>query len=139
MEWIEGNIAELIENVVHANKIAILVRSNDTIKEIADYLMEKMPDVKLVSDEAFRIENSQAVQIIILALQFIAYPEDILNRASLVQAYNKYILDNELSNNYLIKNNINDEDTLLKFLPRGFAENREELKSMPLADLIEYI
>ena len=139
MECIEGNIAELIENGVPANKIAILVRSNDTIKEIADYLMKKMPDVKLVSDEAFRIENSQAVQIIILALQFIAYPEDILNRASLVQAYNKYILDNELSNNYLIKNDINDEDTLLKFLPREFAENREELKSMPLADLIEYI
>ena len=139
MECIEGNITELIENGVPANKIAILVRSNDTIKEIADYLMKKMPDVKLVSDEAFRIENSQAVQIIILALQFIAYPEDILNRASLVQAYNKYILDNELSNNYLIKNNINDEDTLLKFLPREFAENREELKSMPLADLIEYI
>ena len=57
-------VDELTARGVPTHRIAILVRNNRTIQDIAAYFMEHS-DYEMVSDEAFRLDASQAVQILI--------------------------------------------------------------------------
>ena len=61
-------VDELTARGVPTHRIAILVRNNRTIQDIAAYFMEHS-DYEMVSDEAFRLDASQAVQILITALK----------------------------------------------------------------------
>jgi len=70
---------------VPQNNIAILVRINSYIPLIANYFMEHLPEVSLVSDEAFRLDASKAVECIIQAMRHLVYPNDAIARAFLVQ------------------------------------------------------
>ena len=65
------------------NKIAILVRVNNYIPLIANYFAEHCPDVNIVSDEAFRLDASLSVNVIVQALQLLTHPDDQLARAFL--------------------------------------------------------
>lgn len=72
----------LTEKGVRENQIAILVRSNRTIQDIAEYLSHNS-DHKLISDEAFRLDASQAVNYIITTLRFLDNPDDTISEAIL--------------------------------------------------------
>lgn len=76
-------VDELISKNIPYNKIAILVRSNKTIQLIANYFMENKPEVNLVSDEAFRLDSSISVKIIISGLKYLANPKNKLEKAFL--------------------------------------------------------
>ena len=78
-------IQELCDSQVPQSKIAILVRVNSYIPIIANYFAEHLPTVSIVSDEAFRLDASLPVTIIIHALRFITHPDDQLARAFLVK------------------------------------------------------
>lgn len=54
LEQLKDTVLSLLEQGVSQNKIAILVRTNDIITLIANYLLEELPEVNVVSDEAFR-------------------------------------------------------------------------------------
>lgn len=61
----------------------MLVRKNKHIQAIAEYFMQhqimvdgKPADVSLVSDEAFRLDASLAVRMIIAALRYLVHPDD---------------------------------------------------------------
>ena len=58
LDAIVTQISMLLNQHVPANTIAILVRTNSLIPAIANYLMQTMPDVNVVSDEAFRLDAS---------------------------------------------------------------------------------
>ena len=77
-------VTELTAMGVPANKIAILVRSNKAIQDIAAYFMENS-DFLMVSDEAFRLDASQAVSTLIVALRLMACPEDAIAKAILAK------------------------------------------------------
>ena len=79
-------IAYLRQHHVPQNKIAILVRTNSYIPLIANYFAEHCPEVNIVSDEAFRLDASLSVNIIIKALQLLTHPDDQLSRAFLEKA-----------------------------------------------------
>ncbi len=115
-------IAEQIECLkaqdVPENGIAILVRNNKNIPLIANHLLEAMPGTNVVSDEAFRLDASPAVMLIINALHFLFHPDDNIARAYLAMASGG-TLDGEL--------------------PKEYSENAEELKRMPLYDLTEQL
>ena len=68
---------------VATRDIAILVRSNSHIPVIANYLMEQLPQLKVVSDEAFRLDASPAVLTIVAALRHLAHPDDPITEATL--------------------------------------------------------
>ena len=80
---------------VPANKIAILVRSNKAIQDIAAYFMENS-DFLMVSDEAFRLDASQAVSTLIVALRLMACPDDAIAKATLAKYAIKYLRDPHL-------------------------------------------
>ncbi|MDR3339404.1 MAG: UvrD-helicase domain-containing protein, partial [Candidatus Symbiothrix sp.] len=79
---------------IPAKAICILVRNNSQIKTIAAYFASKKADypvlaeknfLNIVSNDAFRLDSSLAVCIIMEALKTIAYPENPVNRAVLSQ------------------------------------------------------
>lgn len=83
-------VTELTAMGVPANKIAILVRSNKAIQDIAAYFMENS-DFLMVSDEAFRLDASQAVSTLIVALRLMACPEDAIAKAILAKYAIRYL------------------------------------------------
>ena len=109
-------INELRDHGVPYNKIAILVRSNKQIQAIADYLMENS-NFPLVSDEAFRLDASQSVNLLIIALHYITHPDDDIAKATIIK--------------YSVTRTGNQEMAL------HFFENRSELLQEPLLDLVE--
>ena len=84
---------------IPASDICILVRNNNQIKVIAEYLSLLKPDfpeltagnyLNIVSNEAFRLDNSLAVNIIMGALKAVAYPDNPVFPAQL-----EYLRHNE--------------------------------------------
>ena len=86
---------ELLQSGIPQSKMAILVRTNSYIPVIANYFAEQCPDVKIVSDEAFRLDASRPVNIIMQALQLLAHPDDQLARAFLEKTCDDTIIFNE--------------------------------------------
>ena len=80
-------IGTMTENGIPATDIAILVRRNDLIPLIANHLMEHLPEVPVVSDEAFRLDASPAVMTIVNAMRALNNPEDDITKAYLRGIY----------------------------------------------------
>ncbi|GHT18645.1 DNA helicase [Bacteroidia bacterium] len=59
---------------VSANDICILTRTNKEIIDLAEYLAPS--GINIISNEAFQLRSSEAVQIIIEALRLVADPDD---------------------------------------------------------------
>ena len=110
-------VNELVARGVPTSKIAILVRSNSTIQQIAEYFMANST-YEMVSDEAFRLDASQAVLIIVTALRVLAHPADDIARATVQQFAQQYL----------------DGDTQLLSL---LTEGRQQMLQIPLLDLVE--
>ena len=133
LKMTKEQISELIDNGIPTNKIAILVRSNQTIKDIAEYLMHEMPELKLVSDEAFQLDASLSVNILVEALQLLVHRDNPLIRSNLAKAYQKVILKKNVDDNQLFVDN-DDVNTLL---PHAFVDHMDELLTLPMFDLVE--
>lgn len=132
---IEKTIDELLSRGVRQNNIAILLRSNRNIPVIADYFNENRPDISLVSDEAFRLDHSVAINILIAALRLLYTPDDAVTKACLIKYYQHYILENRADDmGQLLDPHVSD-----RFLPEVFTGKVEELKKLPLYDLAERI
>lgn len=136
---IEETIDLLRSEGAEDNDIAILIRYNRHIPLIADYFINKRPDVSVVSDEAFRLDSSTAVNAIIQALRLLTHPNDTLTKANLAVTYHKSILqDNMTDSDILICTGLNDNG-IDKILPPSFINCCEELAKKPLFDIIEHI
>ena len=83
----------LLQNTdIHSGDICILVRNNNQIRWIADYFSsqkENYPELAkenyldIVSNEAFQLNSSLSVKIIIEALKTKAYPENLVYKANM--------------------------------------------------------
>lgn len=133
LEQCEEAVRTLLDAGVRQNEIAILVRSNSTIQTIADYFSEAMPDIKMVSDEAFRLDNSIAVNIIIAAMHFLSHPDDMLTRAFLVKAYQTKVLRNK----DMYESKMINAENMASLLPQEFITDSTALLSLPLFELGE--
>ena len=65
LQHMADTISELSSRDVSQKDIAILVRVNNQIPVIAQYFQEQMPEVTIVSDEAFRLDASVAVKLLV--------------------------------------------------------------------------
>lgn len=136
LEKTADTLQMLLEANVKPKDIAIMVRNNDTIQEIGDYLTGILPDtVNLVSDVAFRLDASSAVAIIINALHLLTHEDDNLAKANLVKLYQTQIAGTDKKESDILRMGI----SLDKQLPEAYIAHFEELKSMPLMDLVEKI
>lgn len=128
-------ITMLLGKGVQPNKIAILLRTNKHIPIVAQYLSERLPNVQLVSDEAFRLDASLAVNTLVQALHLLAHPDDTIAKASLAKIYQKEILKQELSESELVLND-NEYNALL---PSDYIQNVDTLVKLPLYELTEQL
>lgn len=115
-------VDELISQGASEGDIAILIRSNEIIKDVANYFLANRPQYKLVSDEAFRLDASTAVNTLVMALRLLCHQDDIVE-ATLSGYYHRLIMGEET------------EESLP--LPLEYTDHKEELMSMPLYDLME--
>lgn len=85
LQRIQATVKDLMEQGVQPNDITILVRTNREVPLISDYFETHQEElaVKVVSDEAFKIGASSAVNIIISALRVLAEPNSKLHIAAL--------------------------------------------------------
>ena len=133
-------VNELLKHGVQPSDIAIILRKNRHIQLIADYLSDALPGLDLVSDEAFRLDASPAVNIIIHALKLLIHPEDILSKACLAVNYQKTVLASPKGNGELLTPSHDRQDLFIEeLLPDDFINNKESLKRMPLLETIDKI
>ena len=130
---LKETVEELIEHRVSLNKIAIIIRSNGIIQEVADYFMREMPDIRLISDEAFRLDASLAVNIIMDALRVLMHPNDRLAMANLAKAYCKVTSGSMYSESMMI----GGRGDMAALLPKDFSNYTDSLVRLPLRDLVE--
>lgn len=133
MQETVDTIDYLKNNGIQEKKMAIIVRENQTIQDIADYFMKNRPDIRLVSDEAFRLDASTAVNILINALHVLTHADDKLALANLVKAYQQNIVNDSFTDSTIFK----DPDKLQSLLPHEYNDNKNELLTMPIYDLVE--
>lgn len=123
-------VERLLTDGVELNDIAILVRKNKNIPRIADYF-DKQLNCKVVSDEAFRLDASLAVTMMMNALRYLSDESNQIARAQLAMAYQNDVLRKEMDLNALLLHSVAER------LPVEFVERRNELQMMPLYELLE--
>ena len=126
-------VCELRDKGVKLSEMAILVRANAFIPLIADYFTKHLPDVRIVSDEAFRLDASIAVNLLVEALHLITHPDDNLAKADIAKLYQCYVLDKKTADNELLLSS----NTLDDLLPEGYIGHFEELMNLSLYELTE--
>ena len=130
MELLAEEVDSLVKKGVRVNDIAILVRKNKSIPAIADYFDKNTP-YRVVSDEAFRLDASLAVCMLIDGLRYISEPTDRIACARLAVAYQKEILKKDVDYNTVLLNSVED------YLPAEFRLMLPEMSLMPLYELLE--
>ena len=126
-------IGGLIDKGIAANSIAILVRTNNLIPLVANYFSEHLPDLRIISDEAFRLDASVAVSLLVNALHLLTHPDDQLAKATIGKLYQRSVCGNDISESELL---IQDRP-LNDLLPEAFTHHMAELLQMPLYELTE--
>ena len=130
---ITDTVCLLRERGVKPRQIAILVRTNNYIPMVADYFTEHLPDIRIVSDEAFRLDASVSVSLLVQALHLLTHPDDLLAKATITKVYQRSVLGNDIpEQELLIKNQSMDE-----LLPEAYTQHTDELLLLPLYELTE--
>ena len=102
LQQVADTISTLTKRGVPQQEIAILVRVNNQIPMIAQYFLEQMPEVTIVSDEAFRLDASVAVNLLVSALRLLTHPDDLLTKAAIVKCYHIDVLKEQTEDNELL-------------------------------------
>ncbi len=123
----------LTDKGIAQRQIAILVRSNRMIPAIADHFALQQPDVRIVSDEAFRLDASAACTLIIQALHLLTHPDDMLAQANIVKLYHRAVLRQPTDDAHLFYR----DTPLTTLLPEAFSKHTDELLQMSLYELAE--
>lgn len=133
-----SNIRELLKRGYKQKDIAILVRSKGVIQDIADKFQGEFgTDVSIVSDEAFQLDASLAVNVIIAALRLLTHPDDKLTESKLVKLYQQQVKQTDRDNNALFVDE--GERELKSFLPSGYVDKFDFLLRLSLVDLVDEI
>lgn len=123
-------VKRLVDEGVQLNDIAILVRKNKSIPRIADYFDNEL-NYKIVSDEAFRLDASLAVCMMVDALRYLSDTNDKIAQAKLAVSYQTEVLKQEKDINAILLKPAHDS------LPQEFIDNLSTLRLMPLYELLE--
>ncbi|MGI6222881.1 MAG: UvrD-helicase domain-containing protein [Prevotella sp.] len=145
LEMLKDTIDSLInEQHVDMKDIAILSRSRSDISHIVDYFMG-LPDnhIKMVSDEAYQLQASPAVNLIITAMRVISNPKDVYYVALLTHLYQSFRHGNQQDLINMAMPVVKDKDSYLNhfisLLPKGFYDEIASIGALPLIDMAEKI
>ena len=123
-------IQQLLDANIPLNQIAILLRNKTRLGDVATYLAKTL-HIPVVSNEAFRLDASIAINIIVGALRCLSDPGDMIAQASLIMDYQLEVEKRMMNKHELLNTSPN------KLLPEAFVERLLELQQMPLYELVE--
>ena len=133
LNQLTDTVSMLLNKGKKAQDIAILVRTNQYIPMVANYFAENMPEVRIVSDEAFRLDASISVNILVQALHLLTHPDDMLAKATVAKLYQRSVLESTTTESeLLIKSQPLDD-----LLPEAFVQHTQELLQLPIYELTE--
>ena len=125
-------VADLHQKGLPYEKMTILLRKNKDIAPTISFFAEHLPEVRLVSNEAFLLEASTAVKMIVCALQYVAEPErDPVAVRFLTKHYLLDVEHRDASESDCFLDKVED------ILPKDIVEHREDLRATPLYELCE--
>lgn len=121
------------EKGIAPKDITILLRKKkEVITKIVDEFRKEFPNLKIISDEAYKLSSSLAVTLVVAALRYIATPEDTINATNLARLYSEVA----------VKSVLNEDiagEPVTRHLPGELAGKLEILKELPLYELVEQI
>lgn len=126
-------LEQIFASGVRQQDVAILIRYNRVIPEVASFL-EKECGYKVVSNEAFRLDSSLSVNLLMDCLRYIADNKDEISLSQIALSYQKGVLGNSVGDDV---NSILYNRQSILFIPTDFFDRMDTLKQMPLYDLIE--
>ena len=130
LQQMANEVEAMIQQGIRLNDMAILVRKNNKIPLIADYFDKHTP-YRVVSDEAFRLDASLVICMLMDALRYLINPENGIAKAQLAASYQNEVLQRSIDLNTLLLGNIDE------FLPQEFVDEADNLRLMPLFELLE--
>lgn len=136
-EWMKNSVLERILDLksrgIHYSDIMLLVRRKADIEEMADFLSKHLPDTTIISDEAFRLDASPALQALIAALRLINNPDDGTSALTLAAIYRKEVLKMDFDWQHI------DSKTIQSYFPAAFRQlsHSQAFRMLPLYELLE--
>lgn len=122
-------IRDLLAGGLRQKDICILVRRRAAMHDIADSMAANLPDVTLISDEAFTLSSSEGVGVIIAALRYLNDSADEVSMAKLALcgcAMSEW-------NGTLLRHR---GGATKARLPEDFIARYDELRAMPLYETV---
>ncbi|MBR1499098.1 MAG: UvrD-helicase domain-containing protein [Bacteroidaceae bacterium] len=116
------------------SEIAILVRKNAMTQQLIDGFSQYAPDIHLVSDEAFLLEASTAVQMVVAAMRMLVDKQhaDGISEKYLMLHYQRDVLGQPDVTPQSVARQEAEQ-----VLPEAFTAHRDELLQLPLYILAE--
>ena len=123
-------VERLSEQGIRIQDMTILVRFNKNIPLIADYF-DKYTAYRIVSDEAFRLDASSAVCMLIDGIRYLSSPDDRVALARLTVAYCHEVRGMSVDMDEILSGRTES------FLPDTFVCCTDTLRMLPLFELLE--
>lgn len=151
LEELGSTLQDLIyKKKVKESDIAILTRSNRELKLVSAYVKQHLPKLRIVSDEAFQLDSSEAVNILILAIQVVTgynpkeykqeqKPLNMFLCATLAYRYQSMIAGNPLIISNLEQCMQAQVEELERMLPKQFFKDIAEMQTLPVYELCEHL
>lgn len=133
MQRVEAILRNLLTQGVKMQDIAILSRTNDNIQQMAEYLAVNMPEVHVISKEAYRLDSSIAVNAIIWVLRYLIHPNDEVVKANIASFYLEHVNSEALPKGKLLT-----LETITLIVDKALNVGTD-LSSLPLYDIAEHI
>ncbi|MBO7137175.1 MAG: UvrD-helicase domain-containing protein [Bacteroidaceae bacterium] len=140
-DYIKDTVCDMAEQIrelqaggLELSEIAILIRTNAMAQQLIEGFSQYAPDIRLVSDEAFLLEASISIQMIVAALRLLIdkHHTDGISEKYLMLHYQQDVLgktDTTLQHIAL--------QEAKQVLPEEFIAHQEELLQLPLYLLAE--
>ena len=125
-------IEELLAAGIKERDIALLLRTNTQIQRIVDYMAIHAPTIHIVSADAYRIDASAAVRMIIDCLRWIAEPEQEIALLQVAISYHRTVLNDGLTATDILALRSKGYG-----LPDTLIAGHHRLRQMPLYELTE--
>lgn len=137
----EQEVYDMIEQIhllqaggLDLSEIAILVRKNDMAQQLIEGFSRYAPDIHLVSDEAFLLEASTSVQMIIAAMRMLIdknHTDGISEKYLMLHYLHDVMGQTDISIQSIAQQEASE------VLPEAFITHRKELLQLPLYLLAE--
>ncbi len=120
------------EKGVAYRDMAVLVRGRTDGRKVINYMTEYHADLPFISNDAFQLDSSPAVQMIIATLRYLLHPQDTVSQVYLLHRYYQLVKREDKTWEEII----GQRDDLM---PEEISSQRSALLRMPLYERCERI